>query len=632
MFSRLGNLMPENDMTKILEDEEDVDIFNAYAKEVLRCIDSGDWRKIGFHNPISQTPIETFSSVTKRIYRSKLPIIRSAVEELPHSLPIWWDYTWIVSILDDDDFLGFVNSLHPFPASCCPTSRMDSHMFEFIIFQMQRRSQWEALAEFTLQHWKHFRLQQHSMARSPRFNNSKFLAGRLGKMLFETQCKEYFEPMIESLLRVKNLEDADIIVSSLTHMPHLRGINKIAADIALRLEFPQLATKWRNLQIQEYSNDLVSDDLNALLFLENDSPLILLFTDNAREISFKSLLESDMLVDWRINPLYLEPDLVSLLKEQFALEATDILWVLLDHNRNVIGHGEFLPTEELLIQLLKSSNLATIIENLRHFCKDNPNNINAKYYLAVALKTIAETHTVRKSRGDVLSDQGLLREQDDHQIWYDFANYFSRLLPVLIDNSKSFLFDDSFYTSSSFKFSPILIALAPRILSLIEEPITRQPTNSFLWSIWASFAYLIPNYSINDFISSIVFSPFDNPVDLPPEPIRNTLISELLSAERWHEVVSIHGYRWEKIMPLFDQYDLQDWPLGFTSVDAANLVHAYLKINDFKKAEDIVLQICKSSLSTNFKSSLKDIPEIADDSKCSRWFAESTKTASLSVN
>lgn len=255
-------------------------------------------------------------------------------------------------------------------------------------------------------------------------------------------------------------------------------------------------------------------------------------------------------------------------------------WALVGPDKRVHAEGSEPPTPRLIFEAYRQSPLRTRAEGLRDFLKINLDHTDALARLVLETRSLAERRTERllgpkpptpvpesslskEGTGEpkdgpnnsiqegstaniaqpptVLPALALLPEEQDAKTWDDYAALYGRFiteghwLDLAPDGSGPVSLAGQL--SDSAEHSPRLIALAQKLLPIIEDHLRNRPSDEARWQIWTSLRSATGEVRPSAVLQGL--RPLPGAQRWPPAAALNAFVEEAQRTGNWHEAEPI---------------------------------------------------------------------------------------------
>jgi len=600
---RLGSKRARFD-TSVLEGkklsvEQDAAIWGDYARELQTLFESGDWRR--WHSlPGVQRwyriPAEASSQTMIQIYARHIPQIEAHLEEYPSKGSLWSHYAWAQAITKQGSARALSERLVPSPE----TGRhwLTEWALGALIAGSMERGDWEFLAEKLWAGWSELRL----LARNPMTepDPSKMTAAQM-KGLHEIIWRDGLKPLLESLIKTNRVEDAETVILDIAKLPEFGDFRHRAVAVAEACSRRDLDRKWTAMKIPSKQSALDMDDLDAWIGgISLITPAIVLASpDKSDSMQVAEALMKGKVFDWRWTVEYLNPKFSDLMHTREGWSKGNKHWALINTDRRVLGSGQGLPTAEDIDQAFERSKIEPPVAPLRRFVSERPGHLEARFYLLMELKRLAD-YRASYAKGELLGNfRWLSRSQfeksvegwnrngkltkkveEDQTIWDEYTALLSQTLPLLMESAQ-YPAPDILFGNTNLAFSKSVRDVAPALIPQIEANLIRQPTDEYLWDQWASLSGCGGQRSFGDIKQAIALSPLDYPLEIPPEDTLDLLIRCYATTGNWQGIIDLYEQRWEAFRAKSGTFVI---PPGLVR----SLLAAYLSLGKDNEAESVV--------------------------------------------
>jgi len=607
---------------KQLEDEDDKEIWGEYAREVEYLFKTGDWRLTFSMDYRGNIPAEICSPLMKSLYRRLLPQVEQALSERPSSYQsddFWRTYTWMRSIAGADGSIKSVlDSMAP-----SPTKKTDwPPESVFSLFEQEAREQgrWGNYAEVLWGRLDEILYDQIDAAmRSNARVNGEFLPFFPVTLLLIQ--RDIIEPLLESLIRVSRIEDAEKVIMSLERLSRFRDLPKHSAEIAEKCGRADLASRWANLQVKPKSNEKTLADLESVLYFGTKnkySPTLFLINGSipgspyigGSNIRLGDIVKGATDLDgWEIDVTFLDKDMSDLMLKRENWYGGEFRWALINNERKVIASGTDTPTKEILVNALEVARVEKATDKLRQFIKEHPDHIEAKEELAQWLKKDATAKTAeifQKSQG---TSKIILTPEEDYKIWNEYATLFRQVANYYSDNvPNTTTYIDAFQNDEVMRRSPTMAALAKELLPIFASNIARLPTERRFWTMWAILADPKSSTQYASLIETVKLQPFARDLqEAPPLGFLGVLANRYKWNNNWQGIVNIFGDFLESRQLAANTPDFHFQRFFRYSVDSILLLEAYMNLGQERNMNEL-LKIWKQS--ENWKEDESEIQKL----------------------
>jgi hypothetical protein len=602
---------------KQLEDEDDKEIWGEYAREVEYLFRTGEWRLAFLTNYRWNIPAEICSPMMKSLYRHLLPQVEQALRERPSSYlsdEYWHTYAWMRSIAGAD---GSIKSMLDSMA-LSPTKKTDwPPESVFSLFEQEAREQgrWGNYAELLWGKLDEVIYEQIEYAmRNNAIRNSEFFS--FFPVTFLLVQRDFIDPLLESLIKVSRIEDAEKVIMSLARLPRFRDLPKHAAEIAEKFVRADLASRWANLQIKPKSNEKILEDLESVLYFRTKnkySPTLFFINGSipgspyigGSDIRLGDIVDSATGLDgWEIDVTILDKDMSDLMLRRENWYGGEFRWALVNNERQVIASGTDTPTEDILVNALEVARVEKATDKLRQFIKEYSDHVEAKEELAQRLKKDAAAKTTeifQKSQG---AEKITLTPEEDYKIWGEYATLFRQVANYYSDNvPNTATHVDAFQNDEVMRRRPTMAALAKELLPIFAANIARLPTEGGFWTMWVILADPKSNTQYASLMETVKPQPFARNLQVPPSGFLGVLANRYKWNNNWQGIVNVFGDFLEASNLVASSPGYR-FPRFRYSVDSMLLLEAYMNLGQERKVNEL-LKIWKQSV--NWK---EDEPEI----------------------
>ncbi|MCL1893320.1 MAG: hypothetical protein FWG02_03645 [Holophagaceae bacterium] len=578
---------------KKLDSEQDTEIWGQYYKELRTLFSNDDWRLISFPRSQFLIPVDGCSPMMVQLYRQNIPKVEAFLEEYPSNTQIWQTYGHMLSITGQNPRRALLDRIVPSPDMRWPVPEV----LDLLLMEDREKGNWAYIAETLMGYWP--RLRSYTLG----FHFAPQAANGFINSSWSTELK----PVLESLIKTNRIEDAERVISDTAKVPRFKDIQRRAAELAMNLGRQDLQTKWLAMHIPEKTGYDI-DDVYEMFGQFPPSPRLVII--NGKDDSNKlvdALLRQSRIVDWRVMRTDLGMELSYYLREREGWHEFETRWALF-YNDSMLNHGQGLPTEEALIQALESSRAQIPAVALRRFISEHPNQFEAKESLLRELKRIAVQKTLDKLGAGAGIDLTLkLSDADDQAIWSEYVAMYRQLLPYYLERGRpAWNWQGSPCDSAFFVHSNIMENFAHYFLPQIEVALQRQPSNSLLWSAWASLYDLDDRRNLIKFLDSLEFSPLADRWTANIPPNARTLVARYRQRSNWQRVIELLERIWDVRQVGFELHSTYFIRYIWTQ-DIQPLLEAYLRLGKNSEANELIRFWSQSPVWQEIKQSAVDI-------------------------
>ncbi|MDR2560899.1 MAG: hypothetical protein LBC63_03910 [Holophagales bacterium] len=499
---------------KTLAAKDDIEIWGGYAQEMDLVFNTGEWRMIrNFIRPERQIPLEACSRIMAGLYRLHLPKVAEALRERPSYEYLWQTYAWMRGIARDKSSIQAL--LATLPA--------ESYFAREMLGKEDRENnRWGSLAERLWARRKSMLASQYSI-HSQLTASSKMIAVADLKKRAENESGEMLE-MLEALIRTSRAGDAEYVVKTFAKFPHNPNFTQKAADLAIKCGRQDLATKWRDMQIEATPGKNDVEYLEAILPRDN-FPLVVLVNGEVEPLhpllaslgivamenkQLSQLLKSKELVEWQLEGAALNKELSALMQQREGWFGSETRWAMLmdtDGELKVTSSGLGMPSVKDLVAALEHARAEKPVDRLKRAFKETPNYYGALEELVPILLDAATAKTEAKIAQTKASE---LSDDDDALIWGEYAQYYRKLIDFLANNFWLYIHWEPIHidTYETLKYSPTMKALCKELLPLASAKVQKLPSDEdYYWDLWIMLFDPSRDTQFSDFLDSIVQSP-----------------------------------------------------------------------------------------------------------------------------
>ena len=255
-------------------------------------------------------------------------------------------------------------------------------------------------------------------------------------------------------------------------------------------------------------------------------------------------------------------------------------WVLIGPDKRVHAEGSEAPTPALLFEAYRQSPLHTRSEGLREFLKINGDHTDALARLILEIRSLAERRTERllatKPPAPALEAQrpkdgalevkdspkdssrtsaaagttstpaapqttALLADEQDEKTWDDYAALYERFITeghwLDLAPEGSGPVSLAAQLSDSAEHSPRLIALALKLLPIVEDHLRNRPSDEGRWQVWTSLRSATGEVRPSAVLQGL--RPLPGTQRWPPAAALNAFVEEAQRTGDWHEAEPI---------------------------------------------------------------------------------------------
>jgi hypothetical protein len=492
-----------------------------------------------------------------------------------------------------------------------------------LIAQEKQNGNWDYLAETLWAGWPELRLfvrnparslasflsesddaQKEGLLRPPWLGDFKMDKAQKGGFL-ELLWMDRLQPLLESLIKTNRAEDAETVILDIAKLPVFGDFRYRATGLAEDYGRGDLSRKWTAMEIPAKQEVTDMDDLEACIGATSwiVPTIVLMGADKSDIERVGAMLIKGMVVDWRwvIEPL--DPRFSDLMRTREGWPKGAKHWALIDTDRTILGGGPGLPTDKDILHAFEQSEIEHPVMPLRRFVSEHPSHMDAKGFLLVELKRVAEYRAMeaielrwgakerwftKKGALDRLAKA--LAENEDTAIWGECAALYRQVLPLSMRYAQAKTEDNQYKNLLLFS-SMTMKDVAKELLPLVEAQMKRRPMDEFLWHQWASLSGLGEERYFGDLKNTLALSPLDDPLDLPPQKARDILLSRYGTNENWQGIIDLHEWRWEAMRDGVE-FDIFADDKRLISV-VRPLLDAYLRTGKDKEAEAVVETLVK---------------------------------------
>ncbi|MDR2561031.1 MAG: hypothetical protein LBC63_04600 [Holophagales bacterium] len=593
---------------KQLEDGDDTEIWGEYAREVEYLFRTGEWRLTFLKNYYGNVPAEICSPKMKSLYRRLLPQVEQALRERPSTYlsddDHWQTYVWMRSIAGADGSIKSVlDSMVPVPTK--KTDWPPESVFSLFEQEAREQGRWGNYAEVLWGKLDEVIYDQINYAmRNNERRNSDFFSRFLGDFLLVQ--RDIIDPLMESLIKVSRIEDAEKVIMSFARLPRFRDLPKHAAEIAEKYGRADLASRWANLQVKPKPNEKNLEDLESVLYFgtrNKYSPTLFLINGNnpgsqyivGSNISLGDIIDKATGLDgWEIDVTILDKDMSDLMLKRENWYGGEDRWALVNNQLKVIASGTDIPTKDILVNALEIARVEKATDKLRQFIKEHPDHVEAKEELARWLKKDATAKTSEIFQKSQDSGKTTLTSEEDYKIWNEYATLFRQLANYYFDNvPNTVTYVDAFQNDEVMRRSPTMAASAKELLPIFAANIARLPTEGEFWTMWVRLMDPQSNTQYASLMETVKPQPFTSD-QVPPLGFLRTLANRYKWNNNWQGIVNIFGdfLESQQLEAGSPGYRFQRYFLHI--VDSMLLLEAYMNLGQERKINEL-LKIWKQS-------------------------------------
>ena len=571
---------------KKLEAEQDEKIWGAYAQELRALFSGEDWRALmNYPSPFyTYVPVEVCSQTMVQDYGRHIKIIEDFFKEHGENDGAWQWYAWMRCIakqgtpkLQPIDVL-----LEGLPSRPGMRTDMMPMPLSLLILEERETGNWDSLAAKLWSKWPMFRYIE--WLESAFFESYASRPRKQGEL--EVSWRDRIKPLLESLIKTNRIEDAESVIFSTAKSNAGLEIQRRAVELALDCGRKDLNAKWRSLTIQDKLSPSDPNDVESLYF--QITPYwsnISLVVINGKQLDSQiwTLFSHSQLIEWNIDHAMLNSGQSELLRQLEGWPKDTTYWALRDKS-GTLAHGAGLPSASEIFQVLIDSMIEKSVDVLRRFILEHPENMDAKMRLQYELRRLAEAKTHEKLSGLAKNDATpMLTEDDDRDIWGEFATRFNHLMLTLLEHPLPGMIDmDSFCRSYDFKHSQIMKEAARTLLPNIEASLQRQPSHEGLWQAWSTMSTLEGRRRFKDFRETLLLSPTADPRDFPPSRSLFWLMLNYHDESDWTTIIDLLASPWEARRESVSKLGEWDSKIQY-------LFEAYLRLGRESEANDLLM-------------------------------------------
>ena len=601
MSRRLNiNLLPLQDAQ--LEEQDDLKIWGEYAKEIEYLFRTGEWR-LAFSIRRDDAPAEACSLIMKALYRSLLPQVEQALLERPSVEWQWVTYAWMRSIVGaKDPIKSVLDSMAPSP------SKKDDWppevVFDLFGQEAKEHGRWGDYADLL---WS--RLDEVIFNLSQDFINAAMdrergIVGPIDQG--PVYRRDFIDPLLESLIRVSRIEDAEKVIVSVARFPNSRNLPKTAAIIAEKCGRADLAARWANLEVPPRPNGKTLEDLEAFIYRGTKyRPGLFLINGNINGripgITILASPDIDSIVGsatglegWEIDVTILDRDMSALMLKRENWYGQEFRWALINSDRKILASSTDHPTKETLVDALVAARIKSEPDKLKQFVREHPDHLEAKEELAHWLKKDAILKTTKIFRESQDTEKTTLTSDEDYMIWNEYATIFKQVANYYSNNPPNIVtYMEAVQNDEALRRSPIMAALAKELLPIFALGISKMPTNNGFWTMWASLSDAKSSSQFTNLMETIKmpsYSPRDVRSYLPPDP--PTSLEILTERYRlngnWQGIVNIFGDFLEDQQLMADTPDYTFPRMYRVVINSTLLLEAYMNLEMEGKVNELL--------------------------------------------
>jgi len=311
--------------------------------------------------------------------------------------------------------------------------------------------------------------------------------------------------------------------------------------------------------------------------------LVLLDTrDKAWEREFERIRREDPYAILNLNfiPLTIEQGAGNELREREGWPEQKPHWAIFNSEGRVVADGAMLPTSTQLADECSRANIIGMVEIHRRFLREYPYHEEARNVLLQEMLKIAEIRTRNalqvpehrtsgsfissvidgvmsgnQNAGDPSAEQieslPELTSEVDERIWRDYCielqrylegalwqsggNGLQTVLPSILmagNNSGPII-------SAWARFSPITRTAYAKAVLTVEAALSRQPSSTVLWGLWATFQKAGVGSSMKVLLANLQPSPNVAPADWPPASVRASYLKLCRETGDWKAILEL---------------------------------------------------------------------------------------------
>jgi hypothetical protein len=594
---------------KQLAEMDDLKIWGGYAQELDYLFRTGEWRLIFSINRREAIPAETCSPLMKSLYMRLLPQVEQALRERPSS-PLsdghWVTYAWMRSITGAKGSIkSLLDSMAPSPIK--KTDWPPEEVFDIFGQEAKEQGNWGSYADLL---WNRLDDVIHSQSTAPfRADYSTPIDPRRALV----PLMDFIDPLLESLIRVSRIGDAEKAIMSLARFRNFSNLPKHSASIAEKCGRADLAVRWADLQVQPRPREAALEDLEALIYGATKYRPSLFYCNGISGDRFgidtSSILDFATGLDgWELSVTFLDKEMSDLIMKRENWYGEETRWTLIGNDQKILASDTGAVTKEALIDALNEGRVEKAADKLRRFIREHPDHIEAKEELAQWLKKSAYLKTSEIFKDSQNAGKTTLAPDEDYMIWNEYATLFRQLANYYSGNVPSIgTYIDLFQNDEAKRRSPLMAALAKDVLPTFASNISRLPAESSFWTMWASWSDPQSSSQFNGLMEMVKLHPFENLDGILPFRFLGSLGERYRTNNNWQGIVNIFGDF------LQDQQSSAGTP-GYSfqrrylyRIDSILLLEAYMNLNQESKTKEL-LELWKQS--PNWKRDEADVKKL----------------------
>jgi hypothetical protein len=500
----------------------------------------------------ADSQLEVCSELMRDLYKKLLPQVKQAFLERPNE---WFMQQLFIAMRHisgaKDSVQPIVDALQS-QAFDPESFTIPPYLLKYLIEEARESNKWSYLADMqwksrqSIINYNHWMQLMRSKDTSVVFS----IYGIPITVDVEGYTKKLVDPLLESLIRASRVDDAEFIITSLARLPINAELPKRAAQLAAECGRPDLESAWLRLQVPAKTLNGI-EDLEAVLSVDfNSGTRIVLINGGGNETKVESLIKTGALLDWELSCAALNDEMSELMLRRENWYGNEPRWALINRSLRVITSDQGVPTEANIVNALEQGNVLKTVDAWRRFLREHPDNYTVKEKLLEILRKIATEKTKLKIQGMKADSTNLeLSHDDDSMIWREYAILFRELAQYYSTNmiSNIYLGAMRYREGEMSRYSPIMKSLAKELLPLISQNVLKQPKDTDYWLFWVLLSDPASSAQYNNFLDSLIPSPFDEYYEVPGVMDRSYMADKYKEFLNWRGVIDVWEPFWGKL-------------------------------------------------------------------------------------
>jgi pentatricopeptide repeat protein len=507
----------------------------------------------------------------KNVFRKHIPKVESAIQSDPTNASLWRIWAWMARSSPEYNWATFITSSEPFDLRV--TGRITSPPEDVCIWiadMFRQKQDWASVVKFAKQA-KSFMHDTSNAGIGIEWMPGVMTAfSSYGDPIEGYPEKSSYLPMLEALLRLGNIEEANAVYDEMTQ--RRRAVASAASDaakVARSVGMEDLAKIWEQGQQTEKIPLLPFgyQDSFFYVFADNESDFFKQFTALNRQ------MDPNLTLHYRFDAQWTEYETLGWKKDDGER------WGLFSPNSTkILAQGSTIPDKDEMQDIFKANNIISPIAFFRAYLAEKGNTPGIELLLGYRIINRA------------LWVAGTLDENSLHEA----ARYLRSAL-----DSPDVLFNLPEINISPLKPIQALHSLAKQYMDNIESLLERKPTSDLLWRHWTYWwPFEDAKRPIEPLVDRIKYSPLSPAQSSLPYFVMDSYYQECKKSGNWPKVIGLLKAIWDREISRNSAKDEAEKKDPATSIRERNfprlgdlvgipLIEAYLNDGKARYADEV---------------------------------------------